>query len=45
MHAGSGGHHQNRMVRNDRMRDNTLNRDQAVQHWNTIRDAIQKIYA
>jgi len=27
------------------MRDNTLNRDQAVQHWNTIRDAIQKIYA
>ena len=30
MHAGSGGHHQNRMVRNDRMRDNTLNRDQAV---------------
>ena len=33
------------MFRNDRMRDNTLNRDQAVQHWNTIRDAIQKIYA
>jgi cullin 3 len=30
---------------NDRMRDNTLNRDQALQHWNTIRDAIQKIYA
>ena len=27
------------------MRDNTLNRDQALQHWNTIRDAIQKIYA
>ena len=36
---------QNRIFRNDRMRDNTLNRDQAVQHWNTIRDAIQKIYA
>ena len=36
---------QNRMFRNDRMRDNTLNRDQALQHWNTIRDAIQKIYA
>ena len=26
------------------MRD-TLNQDQAMQHWNTIKDAIQKIYA
>lgn len=32
-------------MRNDRIRDNTLNRDQALQHWNTIRDAIVKIYA
>ena len=32
-------------MRNDRMRDNTVNRDQALQHWNTIKDAIQKIYA
>lgn len=27
------------------MRDNTLNRDQALQQWNIIRDAIHKIYA
>ena len=32
-------------MRNDRMRDNTVNRDMALQYWNTIKDAIQKIYA
>ena len=26
------------------MRDNTLNRDQALGHWNIIKDAIKKIY-
>ena len=26
------------------MRDNTLNRDQAMGHWNIIKDAIKKIY-
>ena len=30
---------------NNRMRDNTLSKDQANQHWNIIKDAIQKIYA
>ena len=32
-------------LRNDRLRDNTLNRDQALQHWGIIKDAIHKIYA
>lgn len=32
-------------MRNDRMRDNTVTLNQAQQHWNTIKDAIQKIYA
>ena len=42
-----GNAHQQRgiFMRNDRLRDNTLNRDQAMQHWSTIKDAIVKIYA
>jgi len=46
-HHGNSNYHQQRgmLMRNDRIRDNTLNRDQALQHWNTIRDAIVKIYA
>lgn len=42
-----GNAHQQRgiFMRNDRLRDNTLNRDQAMQHWATIKDAIVKIYA
>ena len=36
---------QSQFFRNDRMRDNTLNIDQANIHWNTLKDAIQKIYA
>ena len=46
--AGAQGHgHQQRgiFMRNDRLRDNTLNRDQAMQHWATIKDTIVKIYA
>ena len=36
-HHGNSNYHQQRgmLMRNDRIRDNTLNRDQALQHWNT----------
>jgi hypothetical protein len=45
--GAQGGSHQQRgiFMRNDRLRDNTLNRDQAMSHWATIKDAIVKIYA
>lgn len=33
------------LFRNDRMRDNAFNRDQAYKSWEVIKDAIQKIYA
>ena len=32
-------------VRNDKIRDSQMSNDQAHQNWNTIRDAIHKIYA
>jgi hypothetical protein len=31
-------------MRNDRMRDTNWSHEQAQQHWNTIREAINKIY-
>lgn len=32
-------------LRNDKIRDTQMSSDQAQQNWNTIRDAIHKIYA
>lgn len=46
--GGQMGHtgHPNRGGMNQlRDRNNHLNRDQALQYWNTMRDAIQMIYA
>ena len=43
--GSSGGHHHGSIfARNDRTRENILNRDQALDKWNVLRDAIQKIY-
>lgn len=47
---GAGGNHggqppqQKFVMRNDRMRDTNWSQEQAMQHWNTIREAIHKIY-
>ena len=32
------------VLRNDKIRDSTMSKDQAAQHWNTIKEAIVKIY-
>ena len=45
--SAANSNYQQRAIfpRNDRMRDNTLNNEQAQQDWATIKDAIVKIYA
>jgi hypothetical protein len=43
--GSGGGHHQGSIFnRSDRTRENILNRDQALDKWAVLRDAIQKIY-
>ncbi len=45
--GGSGGGQppqQKFVMRNDRMRDTNWSQEQAMQSWNTIREAIHKIY-
>ena len=37
--------HNKYQYRNDKMRDNQMTSELAQQNWNTIRDAIHKIYA
>ena len=32
------------LVNRDKMRESNMNRDQALNNWETIRDAIHKIY-
>ena len=41
----SGPPQQKFVLRNDKIRDSIMSQEQAYQHWNTIRDAIHKIYA
>ena len=47
--SGAGGaqpppQQQKFVMRNDRMRDTNWSQEQAFQHWNTIKEAIVKIY-
>jgi len=45
--SGAGGQppqQQKFVMRNDRMRDTNWSQEQALVHWNTIKEAIHKIY-
>ncbi len=45
--SGAGGQppqQQKFIMRNDRMRDTNWSQEQALVHWNTIKEAIHKIY-